>query len=326
MNKFTCVTIGDLDAIGIRILLDLYKEKKIKNFILFTNKKIIFKFFKKIKSSVKINIVNEHKNDFNYEKNKLNIFNFKADNKHLNTILSIKNSYIFCLKYKQKGIITLPVNKSKVKKNIKNFTGHTEFFEKLDNIKISNMIFIYNQLLISTLTTHIAINKIYNKIRKKNYIYDKIITLNKSLIKDFNIKKPKIIISGLNPHASENNNIGNEEQDIIIPQLKKLRKININIDGPISGDALLVKKNLNKYNCFVYIFHDQALIPFKYISQFQGINYTSNLKMIRLSPDHGTGYELIKNKKYSCKSVLNCFKYINKIYKNKLNWKQQKNR
>ena len=133
------------------------------------------------------------------------------------------------------------------------------------------------------------------------------------------------MISGLNPHASDNNNIGNEEKKIIIPQLRKLRKNKINIIGPISGDAMLIKKNLKKYDCFVYIFHDQALIPFKYISKFRGVNYTSNLKVIRVSPDHGTAYELVGEKEFSNKSILNCFKYINIINKNKVSWNKQKN-
>ena len=70
------------------------------------------------------------------------------------------------------------------------------------------------------------------------------------------------------------------------------------------------------------MYHDQALIPFKYISQFTGVNYTGNLDIIRTSPDHGTAYDLIKSKKISNSSFLNCFQLINKIYKNrKLNVK-----
>ena len=324
MNKI-CISIGDIDGIGIRILLKLYKEKKIKNFILFTNKSIFLKFLQKVKISINTNIINKDINKFNYNKNKFNIYNFDSKNKNLNTILSIKYSYIFCLKQKQKGIITLPVNKSIIKKDLRNFIGHTEYFEYLDKTKISNMIFIYRNIIISPLTTHIPLNKIIKKIKSKNFIFDKINTLNTSLIRDLNITNPKIIISGINPHASENNTIGNEEKNIIIPQLEKLRRKNINITGPISADSMLINKNINKYDCFVFIFHDQALIPFKYISKFRGVNYTSNLKVIRVSPDHGTAYQLIKKNNYSDKSILNCFKCINQIQKNYKNLKKLKN-
>ena len=80
---------------------------------------------------------------------------------------------------------------------------------------------------------------------------------------------------------------------------------------------MLLEKNLKYYDCFVFMYHDQALIPFKYISKFTGVNYTSNLDIIRVSPDHGTAYNLIGSKKITNKSFINCYKLIKKIYKNR---------
>ena len=128
----------------------------------------------------------------------------------------------------------------------------------------------------------------------------------------------KLIISGLNPHAGENGQIGSEEKKYITPIIKKLKKSGVIIDGPMSADSILINKNLLKYDCFIFIFHDQALIPFKFISKFTGVNYTGNLNIIRTSPDHGTAYDLIKTKKFSNKSFINCYKLINKIYKNRM--------
>ena len=81
---------------------------------------------------------------------------------------------------------------------------------------------------------------------------------------------------------------------------------------------MLINKNLKKYDCYIFIYHDQALIPFKFISQFSGVNYTGNLDIIRTSPDHGTAYNLISSKNFSNKSLLNCYKLINKISKNRI--------
>ena len=149
--------------------------------------------------------------------------------------------------------------------------------------------------------------------------------LYKTLKEDFNITKPKLIISGINPHAGENGKIGKEEMNYIIPTIKKLKNKGIKIEGPYSGDSLLINKNLKKYDCFVFMYHDQALIPFKYISQFTGVNYTGNLDIIRTSPDHGTAYDLIGTKKISDLSFLNCFKLTRMIYKNRiLNVKSKK--
>ena len=165
------------------------------------------------------------------------------------------------------------------------------------------MIFIYNKFIISSLTTHLRLKDLNITLSKKNFVYNKIISLNKSLKNDFNIPKPKILISGINPHSGENGLLGNEEKKYLIPQIKKIKKLKINITGPISGDAMLNKKNIKKYDCFLFMFHDQALIPFKYIS--------------RVSPDHGTAYDLVGKNIASNKSILNCFKIINKINRNK---------
>ena len=85
--------------------------------------------------------------------------------------------------------------------------------------------------------------------------------------------------------------------DLLKPIIKKLRKLKVNVDGPISPDAIVNKNNLKHYNCFLFTYHDQALIPFKLISEYSGVNFTSNLDIIRVSPDHGTAYEIAgKNK------------------------------
>ena len=104
----------------------------------------------------------------------------------------------------------------------------------------------------------------------------------------------------------------------IFPVIKKLQKKGFLIDGPLSADSILIQKNLKKYDCFVFMYHDQALIPFKYISKFTGVNYTGNLDIIRTSPDHGTAYDLVKTKKYSINSFINCYKLIKQIYKNRI--------
>ena len=323
MNKLIAITIGDINGIGLDILIKTWKEKKIKNFILITNIKILDKVLKKRKIKLNINLVNYEKNKFTYIKNKLNIFSFKASSLQDNTYKSLKYGYNLCANKKCIGVITLPLRKDLIKKKIsKNFIGHTEFFQKKDKKDNVNMILFHKKIIISPLTTHIEIRKVSNIISSKKFLFNQIYSLNKSLKFDFNIKRPKLIISGLNPHAGENGEIGIEEKKIIYPVIKKLQKKDINIIGPFSADSILINKNIDKFDCFIFIFHDQALIPFKFISQFSGVNYTGNLNIIRTSPDHGTAYNLIGSKKISNKSFINCYKLINKIYNNrKLNEK-----
>ena len=319
MNKLIAITIGDIKGIGIEILIKTWKQKKIKNFILITNINILSKFLRKRKIKLILNIVNHKKNKFIYQKDKFNIFSYKANSLEDNTYKSLKYGYYLCANKKCIGVITLPLRKDTIINKInKNFIGHTEFFQKKDKKNNVNMILFHKKIIISPLTTHIEVKKISKVISNKEFLFNQIYNLNKSLKLDFNIKKPKLVISGLNPHSGENGNLGTEEKEIINPVIRKLQKKDINIKGPFSADSLLIKNNIDKYDCFIFIYHDQALIPFKFISQFSGVNYTGNLNIIRTSPDHGTAYNLIGSSKISIKSFVNSYKLINKIYNNRM--------
>ena len=326
MTNLTAITIGDINGIGIEIFLKLWKKNKIKKIILFTNINFFMIFLKKKKINLKINLLYENSKNLNYKIGYLNIFSYKAKNNEENTYNSLKYAYHFCNKNICIGIITLPLRKDLIIKKIdKKFIGHTEYFQNLDKKNYSNMILYNKKIIISPLTTHIKVKNISKIISNKTFLYNQIKNLNKTLKIDFNIKKPKLIISGLNPHAGENGKIGKEEIEIITPVLKFLKNKKILIDGPISPDGMLIKNNLSKYDCFIFIYHDQALIPFKYISQFSGVNYTGNLSIIRVSPDHGTAYNLIGSKNISDLSLLNCYNLIKKIKKNrKINDKSKK--
>lgn len=319
MNKLVAITIGDINGIGIEILIKTWQEEKIKNFILLTNINILNKLLKRRKIKLKLNLVNYKKNKFIYNKEKFNIFSYSANSLEDNTYKSLKYGYNLCKNKKCIGVITLPLRKDLIKNKInKNFIGHTEYFQKKDKKNNVNMILFHKKIIISPLTTHIEVKKISKFISKKTYLFNQIYNLNKTLKLDFNIKKPKLVISGLNPHAGENGEIGTEEIQIIHPVIKKLQKKDVNINGTFSADSLLIKENIDKFDCFIFIYHDQALIPFKFISQFSGVNYTGNLNIIRTSPDHGTAYNLLGSNKISNKSFINSYKLINKIYNNRI--------
>ena len=320
MNKYVAVSVGDLRGIGIDLLINLWIEKKVRNFVLFTNIKIFQKYLKKRKLKFDINIVN-HNNSLIIKRGCFNVYTYEINNSYDNTYKSLKLSFQYCKKRLFKGLVTLPLRKDLIIENIdKKFIGHTEFFQTLDNKKNSNMFLYHKKILISTLTTHIKINSVTKLIKKKDFVYNQIKSLNNSLIKDFNITKPKLTISGVNPHAGENGYIGEEEKNLLKPIIQKLRKHKIDITGPKPADSMLLDKKI-KYDCYIFIYHDQALIPFKLISKFSGVNYTGNLDIVRTSPDHGTAYNLKRKKNFSYKSLVNCFKLINLIYANRKKYK-----
>ena len=316
MNKLIAVTIGDINGIGIKILLKEWKNNNINNFVLFTNLKLIKNYILNNKLNIKINDYSEM---YKFKKNELNIFNIKAKNNYYNSYNSLIETYKYTKKNNFIGIVTLPINKYLITRKInKNFVDQTEFFKKIDNQKINNMLFIYKNKFFTPLTTHIKLSKVSSEFANQKEIYNKIIILEKTLKKDFNVLNPKFIISGINPHSGEGGMIGKDEIKNLIPIIKKLKKNKINITGPKAADTMVNKNSLKKFDCFIFAYHDQALISFKLISNHSGINFTSNLNIIRTSPDHGTAYDLVKKGNFSSNGLLNSFKVLRKIHKKRL--------
>ena len=179
-NKIKAVTIGDIDGIGIRLLINLWKFKKNKigEFILITNYNLFKKYIEKNNINLSILKINNHKNIKKVFDKYLPIFDIKADNNILNSYCSIKKSYFLTRNNICSSIITLPINKEKIVKNIDNsFIGQTELLQHLDKKKYSNMIFYSKNIIITTLTTHIPLNKINYYLKKNEIIYKKIYSL-----------------------------------------------------------------------------------------------------------------------------------------------------
>tara|TARA_X000000950_G_scaffold202026_1_gene243228 strand:+ start:3154 stop:4035 length:882 start_codon:yes stop_codon:yes gene_type:complete len=207
---------------------------------------------------------------------------------------------------KIKYIINLPLNKKKFFKN--QYNGFTEFFSMtLDNKKNENMLLFNKNFSVCPLTTHIEIKKVESQINKaklvntiKNLIY-----FYKTIIK----KKIQIVVLGLNPHASKDLPKNNKDIKVVSKVIRNL-KDKVDIKGPVSADTAF---NKTKSKVYIGMYHDQVLIPFKMKNKFDGLNITIGKKIIRLSPDHGTGKELIKKPKFiNNQSFLSCVKFCEK--------------
>ncbi len=206
------------------------------------------------------------------------------------------------------GFINCSIDKSTI---FKHNTGVTEFLAKKNKIINSEAMLIYNKnLAVVPLTTHIPLKDIAKKISVE-LIEKKTTTISKCYKKLFNIK-PTIAILGLNPHNSEFS-INSEELKIIIPAIKKLRKKGHKVIGPFPADTVFNNKNKYKYNVILGMYHDQVLAPFKALYNFNAINITLGLSYIRVSPDHGTAKDIMKFKKASPVSLLECIEFFSKI-------------
>ena len=154
---------------------------------------------------------------------------------------------------------------------------------------------IYNKSLsVCPLTTHLPLKKVSKKIDKD--IIQKKVELIDIFYKKILRQKPKIAITGLNPHCESIDKF-NEDEKIIKPTIKSLKRLNFKVSGPFSADTIFLKKNRKNYNVIIGMYHDQVLTPLKTLFEYDAINITLGLPFIRVSPDHGPNEKMLgKNK------------------------------
>ena len=296
------ISIGDLNGIGIEIILNTFKDNRMMDFctpIIFGSSKL-FSQHRKILDIQDSNI-NKINNIANVNTKKANLLNIWE--KEIELTLgkacvtsgeyALKSIESACKALKNKEIdvlVTAPINKYSIQKKNKNFIGHTEFLEEYFNGE-ALMIMISDIMKIAFVTSHIPLSKV-NKVINIETIIKRVQQLKDSLIKDFSIRNPKIALLGLNPHAGENGSLGDEEKKIIIPAIQRLSQEGTLVFGPYPADSFFNKENIKKFDGTLAMYHDQGLIPFKSLSFSEGVNYTAGLKIIRTSPVHGTAYEI----------------------------------
>ncbi len=169
---------------------------------------------------------------------------------------------------------------------------------------------IYNKKLsVCPITTHLPLKYVAKKINKK-LISEKVKLINVFYKSNFNID-PKIAILGLNPHC-ESVDKYNEDEKIITPIIKKLKQQKFKLAGPFSADTMFLKKNRDKYDVIIGMYHDQVLTPIKTIFEYDAINITLGLPFLRVSPDHGPNKKMLGKNKSNPLSLMNAISFLEK--------------
>lgn len=213
-------------------------------------------------------------------------------------------------------LVTSPINKSNIHSDKFDFPGHTEYLAQKFKSKDYLMLMVSEDIRIGAITGHIPIKEVAPALTQE-LIVNKIDILNNSLIKDFRIRKPKIAILGLNPHASDESLIGKEEEEIIKPAIKQAFNKNILVYGPYPADGFFGSSNYLKFDGILAMYHDQAMIPFKTMASKTGVNFTAGLPIVRTSPAHGTAYDLAGKDNASPDSFRNAIYLACDIFKNR---------
>jgi len=217
-----------------------------------------------------------------------------------NSIAQFKNLHFIVdelLNNNYDAMVTLPIFKKILSRKMPRFRGHTEYISALARKSGKEvMMLVSNHLKVALVTTHISLKEVPLLITQKK-ITDTLRTLNNELKNKFKIRKPRIIVTGLNPHSGENGEFGDEEEEIIIPVIKKLNSQDFNLIGPIPADTAFTKENIGKCDAFLAMYHDQGLAPFKALSFGKGVNITLGLPFVRTSVDHGTAFDIVGTNK-----------------------------
>lgn len=225
----------------------------------------------------------------------------------------------------EKGLIdvllTAPINKKNIQSKEFVFPGHTEYLESKLNSGKSLMLLISDKLRVGVVAGHVPISEVANVVTKET-ILSKLDILNTSLIKDFGIRRPRIAVLSLNPHAGDEGVIGTEEIDVIIPALDEAREKGIMALGPYPADGFFGSSDYSKFDAVLAMYHDQGLAPFKALAFDSGVNFTAGLSKIRTSPAHGTAYTIAGTNVASAESFQQALYLAIDVYRNRENFEE----
>jgi 4-hydroxy-L-threonine phosphate dehydrogenase PdxA len=170
-------------------------------------------------------------------------------------------------------------------------------------------------------TGHVPVSQI-SQMLSIDLILAKLRIMNQSLIRDFTIRKPRIAVLGLNPHAGDEGLLGTEDKEIILPAVRKANEENILVFGPFPADGFFGSGQFSKFDATLAMYHDQGLVPFKTIVFNQGVNYTAGLPVVRTSPSHGTAFDIAGANLASPDSFRNAMYLACDIYRSRMLYKE----
>jgi len=214
-------------------------------------------------------------------------------------------------------LVTAPINKANIQSESFSFPGHTEYLQEEAGQGEALMLMVSEHMKVGVVAGHVPIKDVSSKITEDRII-SKLRTLNQALQQDFSIRKPRIAVLGLNPHAGDGGVLGSEEQEVIIPALNKVKAEGIMALGPYPADGLFGSDQFRNFDAILAMYHDQGLAPFKTLTFSKGVNFTAGLPFIRTSPDHGTAFEIAGQDKANADSFKQALYLALDICKNRV--------
>jgi 4-hydroxythreonine-4-phosphate dehydrogenase len=209
-----------------------------------------------------------------------------------------------CLSGELAALVTAPISKQLLRNAGYRFEGHTELLAHIARTKRFAMMLVggppsprpvswlrrASPLRVALVTIHVPLSRVPRLLSTRKIV--EVIELTHDACKRFGIRRPRIGVAGLNPHAGEGGLMGHEEQRIIVPAIQSAKRKGINVTGPWPADTLFHKAYRGEFDAVVAMYHDQGLAPLKMIAFDSGVNLTLGLPFVRTSPDHGTAFDI----------------------------------
>ena len=328
------ITQGDSNGIGYEVIIKALADPRIlEQFtpVIYGSSKL-FGFYRKTIPEVEQMDTNAINSASEAHPKRINIVNCLPDNTFAEpgeatpesakgAILSLETAIKELKEGKIDVLVTGPINKKAMSNEGFGFPGHTEYIQNAFGAKDVTMLMVSHRLKLGVVTGHIPLKDVYKNITEEK-ILSKLRLMNQSLKKDFMVNMPRIAVLSLNPHSGDGGLLGTEEQDIIIPAIKKATEEGILAYGPFSPDGYFGLGHYEKFDATLAMYHDQGLSPFKALSFEDGVNFTAGLPIIRTSPDHGTAFEMAGRDEADPRSMRAAIFQAIDIYRNRQAWEE----
>ncbi len=205
--------------------------------------------------------------------------------------LAIHKGVMLCLARKVIALVTAPVSKAALNLAGYSYPGQTEMLAELTESEHTTMMLVSDKLRVGLATVHVPLREVATSLSIEK-IFAVIVTVDRSLRKDFGVRKPRVAVLGLNPHAGEGGLLGTEDDTVIRPAVELAKRQRIAAEGPFSSDSFFGNYHRARFDATIAMYHDQGLIPLKILSSGRAVNFSAGLKIIRTSPDHGTAFDI----------------------------------
>ena len=328
------ITQGDSNGIGYEVIIKALADPRIlEQFtpVIYGSSKL-FGFYRKSIPEVEQMDTNAIGSADEAHAKRINIVNCLPDSTYAEpgqataesakgAILSLQTAIKELKEGKIDVLVTGPINKKAMSNEGFGFPGHTEYIQNAFGVKDVAMFMVSHRLKLAVVTGHIPLKDVPSQITEEK-ILSKLRLINQSLKQDFVIDQPRIAVLSLNPHSGDGGLLGTEEQDIIIPAIRKATEEGILAFGPFSPDGYFGLSHYENFDATLAMYHDQGLSPFKALSFEDGVNFTAGLPIIRTSPDHGTAFEMAGRDEADPRSMRAAIFTAIDIFRNRKAWEE----